>query len=151
MKPPRWYHFPLYIWALPVTLIGVLAAIIYVPEEIRWHDGCLEIVPKWILFDPGAQTLGWIVFYCHHNAMCCDEGLRVHERVHVWQNLKGSIFFAGAYLCQFLWFYLFAVPVDPVGEARWFRAYMAITFERIAYAIQNDYLAGNRPAAWGSL
>ena len=79
-----------YIWALPNTLVGLLVMLAYIPTSIRWSRGCLEVVPLWIADDPGAQTWGWLVIYCHANARD-DAALRVHERVHVKQAFIGGV------------------------------------------------------------
>lgn len=138
-----------YLWSSPMTLFGVVFALLYVPKTIRWSEGCLEIVPLWILGNPGAQTWGCIIFYCHENTRR-DLDLRVHERVHVVQAFMGGVFFGLAYGINWLWLFLVRCPEYPLGTPRWFRAYMGIFFERVAYRRQAEFVQGLRSDAWGS-
>lgn len=136
-----------YVWSSPLTLIGLLITLIYFPRSIRWSRGCIEIIPLWILGNPGAQSWGWLIFYCDKSA-AENAGLRVHERVHVEQAFIGGVFFALAYAIHWLWLFAFP-PRLPRDTPRWFRAYQAVYWEWPARRIQHEYLHGLRPNAWG--
>ena len=133
----RWY-IPLYLFAIPHTVVGLLLALVYVPTSIRWSAGCIEIIPRWIAFKPAAQTHGFVIFYADEAARA-DADMRVHERIHVAQGLVGGPFFVLAYLTCFL-YYLARFR----GQGGWLRAYMEIPFERQAYRLQS------RRPAWGA-
>lgn len=147
-------RLPGYIWSLPLTVVGLIFALVYVPRSVRWSRGCVEVVPLWILGNPDAQTWGWLIFYRSRVARA-EGDLRVHERVHVVQAFWGGMFFAAAYGAHWLWLFLFDPPervgaLDLAGEARWYRAYRGVYFEKVAYRVQAEYRQGLRPGAWGS-
>jgi hypothetical protein len=138
-----------YIWALPLTVVGLLMAIIYLPRKASWHDGCLEMQPRWMIGNPDAQTLGWIVYY-RNDKMRANKGLRVHERVHVRQGMRGGVFFGLAYGASWLWYLIF--PKENAHyKPRWFAAYMSIWAEVTAYRIQWEFHQGKHKNAWGSV
>lgn len=130
-----WFEYSIgYLWAMPNTLLGLLFALMYLPRGCRWRNGVLEFTrTRWMVGDPWAQTWGWIVFYADDRADA-DIPLRIHERVHVRQGMRGGVFFLLAYGLCFLWYYI-RPPVGKAGK-RWFRAYMAIPFEKTAYRCQ---------------
>lgn len=147
-----------HLWMLPLTLLGLLMVVVYsfsikAPyfqlPGIRWRDGRLEVVPLWIAFDPGAQTFGNVVFFCHVNARE-DRSLVVHECVHIVQAMRGSVFYALAYIGLFVKYLVFAEPLWPdKDESCWYRAYRSITFERTAYRRQLLFQQGRLPGVWG--
>lgn len=151
MSRPHWlFYLWGVLWSLPLTLLGLLLALLYVPRRVRWSDGCLEVIPRWIAFQPGAQTFGIVIFYADEAARR-DVGLRVHERVHVRQAFVFGVFFSILYLLDFLWLFVAACPRVPPGEPRWMRAYRAIAFERQAYEIEYEVTeCGLHPHAWGA-
>jgi hypothetical protein len=144
----RWWYYLLYPLALPHTLLGLLVALIYRPTSWRWSDGCIEAVAgDRIWGKPGAQTWGFLIYYRSENARAY-EALRVHERVHVFQGIVGSVFFMLAYGAHFLWNYAFPKGWD--GAPRWYRAYRGICFEKQAYRFDGEFSQRKRPGAWGS-
>lgn len=147
-RPALWKQILGHIWMLPLTLIGILMIAIYVPTSIRFRDGRIEIVPLWIAFSPGAQTFGNIVFFCHRNARN-DDDLVVHECVHIAQAMKYGVFYGLGYPLEAALQWI-KNPSEPSGEPRWYRAYMAISWERAAYRAQEEYRQGLRPWAWGA-
>ena len=135
------------VWSSPLTLIGLLLALVYWPRSVRWSDGCLEFIGHRVWgVQNGAQTHGIAVWYTSKEARSnCP--LRVHERVHVLQGLIGGVFYGLAYVGHFLVLYLRGAG-DELGP-RWYRAYWEICFERQARRITDEYLAGKRPEQWG--
>ena len=148
-KPGTLGLFLGYLWSSPLTLIGVLLMLIYIPTSVRWKDGRLEVVTLWILGNPGAQTHGIIIFFCHKNARE-DKGLVVHECVHIVQGMNGGVLYGFAYVFEFLGIFLLNCPDDPAGTPRWFRAYWHIGFEEKARRYQESFMRGERQHAWGS-
>lgn len=128
-----------YVFALPMTLVGMVFAIFYQPKGWRWCQGCLECWgTKRMIGDPDAQTWGFLICYRDlHHADAAD--LRVHERCHVRQGMRGSVLFALVYGLQFLWFLAFPRAQFAHYRKRWFRAYMSISFEMAAYSRQARY------------
>lgn len=76
-------RFLQYIWAAPVSLLGLLLAVVWRGSPL-WHKGVLEVYvgqamwPRWA----GGITLGWVILY--RNVMPSDK-LQIHEREHVRQ------------------------------------------------------------------
>jgi hypothetical protein len=130
---------------------------VYGSRSMRWSGRAIEIVAKQnsgrtrIWGRPGAQTHGLVIFYAgtpHQDS----EPLRVHERVHILQELLFGWLYLITYvghfginliLSYFLW--------QNETEARWKRAYRRIIWERWAYRKQARFEAGEIPGAWGSL
>lgn len=122
-----------YIWALPLSLIGIALFLVYKPKSVKWSDGALDCVigvpnligGPWV----GAQTHGWVIFYKdEYNATRKD--LRIHERVHVRDALIGGIFFSLAYVAVFLY--------ELVRLRDWRKAYRNNWFERRAYDAEKE-------------
>lgn len=96
-----------YLWALPVTAIGLLLAPLALlgGGRLRVVDGVLEAhggLVHWLLYraiplrgGALALTLGHVVL--GRNAHCLDHA-RAHERVHVRQAERWGILFIPAYL-----------------------------------------------------
>ena len=63
------------LWSLPLTLVGVALALVYLPKSIRWRDGCIEVVQAWIFGNPGAQT--WGIIECCASVDDRDNPVRV--------------------------------------------------------------------------
>lgn len=139
MRRTWWEKSIGYLLALPMTIVGMIFAICYQPKGWRWSQGCLECYgTKWMIGDPDAQTWGFLICYRDlHHANAAD--LRVHERCHVRQGMRGSVLFALAYGLQFLFYLAFPRKDTAQYTPRWFRAYMSISFERTAYARQATY------------
>lgn len=137
----RWF-VPGYIWSAPHTFIGLVLILLYIPRSIRWSDGCLEVIPRWIIGSPGAQTHGCVIFYANERARGSGE-LRVHERVHVVQGFIGGPFFVLSYVVLFL------AKFASQGFRDWWRAYMWSPYERHAYRVDDQWTRGKRPGAWG--
>jgi hypothetical protein len=145
-----------HLWALPLTLINVLLAVlVYRARSWRWSDGCLECIGgrqadgrTRIWGRPGAQTFSGLIVYASadHRA---DVGLRVHERIHVLHAFLLGVLLAPAYGLHFLWLLVFT-PAEPTGAPRWYRAYLRVWSERIAYRVQAEFRAGHRAGAWGA-
>ncbi len=140
MKPPTWRAAPLYLWALPNVLIGLLILLYAGPMLWKWHSGALVVYVKRL---PGGkwvegQTHGWLVLLKDPG----NPSLRVHEFVHVKQQLLLGVFF-------YLWYGAEYVAHRMRG-LKHSEAYRAIYFERVAYRVQSEFKAGQRPGAWGS-
>lgn len=67
-----------WIWAAPVTLLGLIACPFLGPYGAHWHRGVLEIDVRRAPFL--AWTMGRVVMYKHGR-----RDSRPHEMVHVWQ------------------------------------------------------------------
>jgi hypothetical protein len=162
-----------------MTMAGwVIATLFYKASFWRWYDGlftCVAGVDKdgstRIWGKPNAQTLGWIEIYDTEDSRNMAD-LRVHETVHVVQAFTGSLVglvavpvllgafggplwiglviggfvgglgFAGLYGILFIYLLL----RDRMG---WYQAYRMNPFEVQAYDLQDKYLAGENPKAWG--
>lgn len=121
-----------YVWALPVTGLGLLVAPLAWLGGGRWQvvGGVLEVYGggvRWLLRHavplPGgalAMTLGHVVLGCD---AACLERTRAHERVHVRQAERWGAFFIPAYLGASLWAWL-----------RGRHPYLDNPFEREAFA-----------------
>jgi hypothetical protein len=145
MKWRKWFA-PLYLWALPHTLLGLLLCLYYRPHSWRWNQGCLECIPRTTLIGGkrvGAQTWGWLIFYRDEEMMARDP-LRVHERVHVVQALIGGPLFPIAYGLHFLWLW-------ALWGNEWEISYRRVWAEVIAYQIEAEFERGERPGAWGEI
>jgi hypothetical protein len=96
-----------YLWALPTTAVGLVAAGLTVLSggRIRWHTGVLEAhggfssfaLRKLVPMSGGASamTLGHVVIA---RDQACHERTRTHERVHVQQCERWGPLFIPAYL-----------------------------------------------------
>jgi hypothetical protein len=76
-----------YLWALPVSVLGLLLAILYMPRQMRWSDGALEFQARWIFpwwWSVGGQTIGFVIFYSKGWGR---PHTRLHERWHVRQAM----------------------------------------------------------------
>jgi hypothetical protein len=126
----RLRQLPLYLWASPSTLLGLLFA----PEalwsgEVRIVDGVVEIHGRMVRFflahctflrgGASAMTLGHVVIGRDRNLL---ERTRQHERVHVRQYERWGPLFIPAYLTLSLFMRL-----------RGLRAYEDNPFEREAF------------------
>jgi hypothetical protein len=101
-----------YLWVLPVSLTGLLFALLAVMSggRLSWHTGVLEACGGW----PGrrlargmpfsgpvaAITLGHVVVGVDAQALL---GTRRHERAHVAQYAVWGVFFILAYPLAGLW------------------------------------------------
>lgn len=101
-----------YIWAAPVSLLGLLLAapVIASRGHAHWHDGVLEVaggLPGWLLSRDlpvsgpvQAITFGHVVLAC---SVADLNATRRHERVHVEQYARWGALFLIAYpLASFL-------------------------------------------------
>ncbi len=134
-----------YLWAAPVTAIGLLVALpaVLTGSRARWVKGVFEVagpLPRFVLRHctllPGgatAMTLGHIVIAVDADAL---DRTRVHERVHVRQTERWGPLFIPAYLGCSAW--LLLRRRDP---------YRANPFERQAFA---ETGAPGEPGASGS-
>jgi hypothetical protein len=146
-----------HLWALPLTLINVLLAVlVYRARSWRWSDGCLECIGgrrddgrTRIWGRPGAQTFSGLIVYASAEYRERAE-LRVHERIHVVHAFLLGVLFAATYGLHFLGILAFP-PSEPAGAPRWRRAYLRVWSERIAYRVEGAFRAGHRAGAWGSL
>ena len=115
-----------YIWAAPLTLVGLLLyAILGGWRGMRWRDGVLEAIPKRIpgMANTVAQTWGWSIWYLDEKWRALPS-LRRHERVHVRQAMILGPFFAALYVGNFL------INLAIYRNAQ--KAYEEIWFERMA-------------------
>ena len=95
------------LWTLPTTLIGIIAAIIWLSlgAKARLAHGVLEIhggkFAYWMMARGfAAMTLGHVILGFSASRL---EQLRSHEHVHVRQAERWGIFFIPAYLLAGLW------------------------------------------------
>jgi hypothetical protein len=127
-----------------------------------------------MLFNPGGQGWSWIVGYASE-AHRDDASLRVHENTHVFQEFMfclGSLAItpvvfafwgmpwlglalAGpvggfAFILSYGTFFLYHFLTRPKGETGWYGAYRRNPFEGHAYGIEDDFVAGDLPEAWGA-
>lgn len=96
-----------YLWAAPLTLIGLIICIYYKPKKFRWNEGALEVlvgrlVPNWA----SGQTIGWMVAFKHDRWTDVLPQEIVHEHVHVKQALRLGLLFIPAYFGSSLIAYL---------------------------------------------
>ena len=103
----KWLKPLIYLWALPTTLVGLLAAVLTVLTRgrARWHSGVLEVYGWFsnVLLSrlvplPGgasAMTLGHVVIA---RDAAAHTRTRAHERIHVRQCERWGVFFIPAYL-----------------------------------------------------
>lgn len=88
-----------YLWAVPVTLVGLLLALLYLPRSVRWRDGALELLAYWVLGPRGTVgvTFGWVIMYSFKSWCDVPRHVARHERVHVAQCLRFGPFMLLAY------------------------------------------------------
>src|SRR5687767_10792432 len=100
-----------FIWALPMTLLGILAGAVLMPFGARLRRDGLALVFHHVPIGPGgALTLGNVIldtgasldrealtYHCaaHGGSECVNMAL--HERAHVYQYLALGIFFLPLY------------------------------------------------------
>ena len=72
------------LWALPMSILGMVLSLVFIPTGVRWSDGALEITVRWLPGGFFGLTWGWVVMLGpgHHAATV------VHEHVHVRQALE---------------------------------------------------------------
>lgn len=113
-KPVWRYAVLRYIWPLPWSVLGLLAAAVWLVcgARARWHAGVLEVSGGWLgeraargvgPFKVVAITLGHVVLGSSADVL---GSLRVHERVHVRQYEHWGPLFVPAYLVDSLWQWL---------------------------------------------
>lgn len=108
MKQPDPLRILGFCWALPNTLLGLLAALVWMAfgAKLRVVSGVLEVyggwLAQWIVRKGGfgAMTLGHVIL--GYSAAGLDR-LRGHEHVHVRQAERWGILFIPAYILAGLW------------------------------------------------
>ena len=97
----------IFLWALPTTLVGVIAAILWVSlgAKLRIAHGVLEVhggrLASWFMRRGfAAIALGHVILGFSASRL---EQLRPHEHVHVRQAERWGILFIPAYLLAGLW------------------------------------------------
>jgi hypothetical protein len=129
-----------YLWALPVTLMGAVLALLggLTGGRVSFHTGVLEarggvlalLLRRAVPLRGGASamTLG-------HTVLARDRGsldrTRVHERVHVRQYERWGLFFLPAY-----------AVASVIAAGRGGHYYRDNVFEREAVAVANAALRG---------
>lgn len=115
-----------YLWALPATLFGVVAALPCALAGGRWRvvEGVLEVSggrlgDRLRRFGFGAITLGHVVIGLDEPCLCA---CRSHERVHVRQYERWGVLLIPLYLASSAWQWM-----------RGRRPYRDNRFEREAY------------------
>lgn len=89
-----------YLWASPVIVVGLLAAILFLDCQMRWDRGSLVIrannrFGRWMTSRGwGGFTLGVTIFLWSDG----DPAVEFHERVHVRQVLQWGPLFPIIYL-----------------------------------------------------
>jgi hypothetical protein len=120
-----------YLWALPVTLVGLLLACLAIRHgRLQAIDGALEAHGPWVQWmlthcvpldgGAGAITFGHVVLGCDARVL---DATRAHERVHVHQYERWGVLFLPAYLLA-----------SAYAAARGGHYYFDNTFEREAAA-----------------
>lgn len=135
---PRWRFYYLgYLLALPMTLIGIAAALILGARRFAWVSGVIECVTPRLGW-AAAMTFGQVVMYRDPYLKTIGE-LAVHERTHVVQG------FVLGPLQPILYgvFFAYAWARNPAGGFE--AAYRANPFERHAYAVGDRA----KPGDWG--
>lgn len=110
-KPVWRYAVLRYIWPLPWSVLGLLAAAVLMVcgARARWHAGVLEVSGGWLgrraargvgPFNVLAITLGHVVLGSSAEVLAL---LRVHEQAHVRQYERWGLMFVPAYLASSLW------------------------------------------------
>ena len=119
-----------YLWAAPITLVGIAIAIAAWPRaRVAIVDGVIEVQGPWLRWalhhlvplrgGASAITFGHVVLACDQAAL---DFTRAHERVHVRQYERWGALFVPAYLAAGLW-----------AALRGGHAYFDNPFEREAY------------------
>jgi hypothetical protein len=125
-----------FLWALPTTLIGLAAGLIWLAlgAQARIRHGVLEVHGGWLakrMLHAGgfaAMALGHVIIGCSPDVL---DQLRTHEHVHVKQAERWGILFIPAYLLAGLWQLV-------CGR----HAYYDHPFEREAFAAERAVDAG---------
>ncbi len=107
-------RFPIYAWAAPASLVGLLLAApaLVAGARLRRIDGTLEVgggrLPGWLQRLPGSVDIAAITF--GHIILGRDtdtlERCRRHERVHVRQYERWGVLFFPLYLGSSAWQWL---------------------------------------------
>lgn len=174
-----WWRWLLVPFALLPAALSLAVALFYRPQAWRWRAGALELVAgrkngaTRIWGRPGGQSWGARVIWYASGSWWENAGLRVHERVHaahgeivnalahvalvppaaIWGGagwivaavLLAQAAFGISYGAHFL------AEWRRLGYKRsaWRAAYLRIWSERIAYRVEREFNAGQRPEAWG--
>jgi hypothetical protein len=105
-------RFWLYLWVLPVSVVGLLLALLaWISEgSLQWIDGALEVSGGWpakllcrgfpFCGPAAAITMGHVVLGASQHAL---DTTRTHERVHVRQYERWGILFVLAYPLAGAW------------------------------------------------
>jgi hypothetical protein len=100
-------RFLIFLWALPTTLVGLLAAILWLSfgARLRVAHGVLEVhggkLALWFMRRGfAAIALGHVIMGFSASRL---EQLRPHEHVHVRQAERWGILFIPAYVLAGLW------------------------------------------------
>ena len=177
MKHHWWQPFLIPFTALTYVLT-LLILPFYRPSSIRFRDWAIELVDNTpnsrkttIWGRPGGQSWGCRLLWFNMMAIRDGEEVNVHERAHAIQGeLVNAV--AHAVLVPAAWFiwgstgavvsgliaqgafgaayglhFLFEWARQGFGP--WQSAYMRIWAERLAYRADDEYMAGQRPWAWG--
>ncbi len=105
-----------WLWALPMTLLGVLRLVVYWPMAIRWVDGVIEVdckrlIPGWAT----GQTIGMLTCYAPGLLTAPSPGrLRRHEHRHAWGQFA-------VYGPLMLFLYPLALLSVAVQGGNWYR------------------------------
>jgi hypothetical protein len=126
--------------------------------------------------NPGAQGWSWVVGYASETDRECAD-LRVHENTHVVQEfvcslaglcivpvvyiilggtaltgvlIAGPVGAAGFALLYGALFFYFYLTEQADEEPGWYDDYRRNPFERQAFQVQDEFIAGKRPGAWGA-
>lgn len=94
-----------YLWASPVSLVGLLACLLNRPSSARWRAGALEVTCGRFAItfgiQPAAVTLGWVILLAPDAVD--DREIALHERAHVLQCLVLGPLVLVAYPLASLW------------------------------------------------
>ena len=116
-----------FVWALPMTLIGLAWALILGAKWMRLEhdDWSLHFIcpddkhgQKWLLhFNVGAQTLGNMIVYSRSEYAGPETTMVKHERVHVKQGMKFGIFNLFLYLLLSVLAWMYGQDIYRGNEA----------------------------------
>lgn len=154
--------------------------VIYKPGSYRINEGCLEIVDRTplskettIFGKPYGQSIGSRIIWLNKESSLFDEGLLVHERVHIIQaeqvnaiahlvlvplslllpltyTVIAVLLAQSAFGISYGGHFLFEWAKLKFKKDLWKKAYMNIWAEVIAYRIQDEFIDGKRTECWGS-
>lgn len=129
-----------WLWALPVTLIGLCLLPFYGYRSWQFVHGCLEITVKRAAGNPLGQTWGRLIYFTSTEAEVEAKQpgyfakVRLHEHVHVLQTAVLGVFWLPLYALAFLVAGLYHSIADWTWSLSYFymSGYTFNVFEKMA-------------------